>query len=447
MGVFLHIAARNLVQARRRTFFLALALGLVTMLLVLLMAFSEGLSATMIRSATTLASGHVNVAGFFKAKPTDANPIVTDKSKIRKLVEDNVEGVDLIVDRARGWARVISDVSSLNAGLTGVDASEETRLVETLQLAKESEYKDGGRDEVIGDPRDLAKKNGALLFAAQAKRLEVGVGDIVTVSVETMKGARNTAEFEVVAVAQDIGFMSNWSVFTSKAGLLDLYRLDEDVTGAVQVYLDDPERSTEVMEQLRGVLEGAGYTLMEHDARPFFAKFDVVSGEDWTGQRLDLTVWSDEVSFLTWILTAVDSISFFLVGILVIIIGVGIMNSMWMSVRERTTEVGTLRAIGMSRGRVLLMFLLEALILGFFATALGGLAGAGIAAAVDAAGISFDVQAIRLILMDDTLHLVVEPSRVAIAVSVFTLIAGLSALWPAYRASRMQPVTAIQHIG
>jgi len=447
MGTFVHIAVRNLVQARRRTFFLALALSLVTMLLVLLLALSEGLSDTMIRSATTLASGHVNVAGFFKAKPSDANPIVTHKSKVRALVEENVEGVDFVIDRTRGWARVISDTSSLNAGLTGIDAAEEQRLFDTLQLAKESEYVEGGREQVFGDPRGLAKKDGALIFAAQAERLEVKVGDHVTVSVETMKGVRNTAEFEIVAIAQDIGMMSNWSVFTSKEGLLDLYRLDKDVTGAIQIYLEDPEQSTPVMERLREVLDKEGYKLMEHDARPFWGKFDVVSGEDWTGQRLDLTIWSDEVSYLSWILTAVDSISFILVFILVVIIAVGIMNSMWMSVRERTTEVGTLRAIGMSRRRVLLMFLLEALILGFFATALGGVAGWLIAGAIDAAGLTVDVQAVRAILMSDTLHLVVVPSQVALAVLVFTALAGLSALWPAYRASRMQPVTAIQHIG
>jgi len=446
MGVFIRIAVRNLVQARLRSFFLALALSMVTMLLVLLLALSQGLTDTMISSATTLSSGHVNVSGFFKAKASDANPIVTNKARIRELVGEHAQGVDFIIDRARGWARVISDTSSLNAGLTGVDAKEEGRLFDTLEMAKESEYKEGGRDEVLGDPRGLANKNGALIFAAQAKRLEVGVGDHITVSVETMKGARNTAEFVVVAIAQDIGFMSNWSVFTSKEGLLDLYRLGEDVTGAIQIYLHDEARSTEVMETLRAALEEDGQTLMEHDPRPFWAKFEVVSGEDWTGQRLDLTIWSDEVSFLTWVLTAVDSISFFLVGILVIIISVGIMNSMWMSVRERTGEVGTLRAIGMSRGRVLTMFMLEAFILGLFATSIGGALGAFLARAIDAAAFKVDVQAVRAILMSDTLHLVVQTRQVVVAVVVFTIMAALSALWPAYRASRMQPVTAIQHI-
>ena len=57
------------------------------------------------------------------------------------------------------------------------------------------------------------------------------------------------------------------------------------------------------------------------------------------------------------------------------------------------------------------------------------------------------VDAVRLILMSDTLHLSVGVQQVLTAVVAFTLISGLSALWPAYRASRLQPVTAIQHIG
>ncbi|MCA9555395.1 MAG: ABC transporter permease [Myxococcales bacterium] len=447
MGVFIRIALRNLMQARLRSFFLTVALSLVTMLLVILLGLSQGLTETIVKNATTLASGHLNVAGFFKAKASDANPIVTHRAEVRKAVEESITGVDFIIDRARGWARVVSDVSSMNAGLTGVDAKEEGRLFEILQLAKQSEYKEGGSDEVKGDARRLANKNTALIFAAQAKRLEVDVGDKLTVAVETMKGARNTAEFEIVGIARDIGIMSNWSVFTDKASLLELYRLDADVTGAIQIYLDDVDRAPKAMGELRLALEDKGYTVMEHDPRPFWAKFEGVSGEDWTGQRLDLTTWSDEVSFLLWIITAVDSISFVLVGILVVIIAVGIMNSMWMSVRERTPEVGTLRAIGMSRRRVLLMFMLEALILGLVATSLGGAAGAFIARSIDAAHVHVSVDAVRLILMSDTLHLSVGVQQVLTAVIAFTLISGLSALWPAYRASRLQPVTAIQHIG
>ena len=57
-----------------------------------------------------------------------------------------------------------------------------------------------------------------------------------------------------------------------------------------------------------------------------------------------------------------------LIVILIAIIIIGIMNTMWIAIRERTREIGTLRAIGMHRREVLWMFLLESLMLGLFAT-------------------------------------------------------------------------------
>ena len=445
--IFLQIAWRNLVQAKRRTFFLGLAMCLVTALLVLLMALSEGISDTLVRSATTLSTGHVNVAGFYKAKPSDADPVIQGASRLRALVEEKAPGVDYVIDRARGWARVISASSSMNTGLTGIDIDEEGRLQKTLRLAPRSDYVEGGPSDIIGTLDDLRGDGTMVIFAAQAKRLGVDVGDGLTVTVETRSGARNTGEFRVVAIAKDIGFMSNFSMFMTKAGVRKLYLHDDDVSGAVQIYLKDYDRSAEVMGYLRQVLDEAGYSLLEHDPRPFFAKFDNVAGEEWTGQRLDLTIWSDEVSFLLWILTVVDWVSFTLVGILLSIIAVGIMNSMWMSVRDRTNEVGTLRAIGMSRRRVLMMFLLEASLLGFLACTLGGALGVLSAQGIDAAQIEIPVAAVQLLLMSDVLRLVVDPGQVIQAVLIFTAVAGLSALWPAYRASRMQPVTAIHHVG
>jgi putative ABC transport system permease protein len=119
---------------------------------------------------------------------------------------------------------------------------------------------------------------------------------------------------------------------------------------------------------------------------------------------------------------------------------------MWISVRERTGEVGTLRAIGMRHGRVLLMFMLEALLLGLFATTVGALAGAAVAAVIDVSAIHVPSDAMKMILMSDRIHLSVRTFEVLEAIAVFTGVAMVSALWPALKAARMQPVTAIQHV-
>lgn len=443
MRMIVLIAFRNLVQAKRRTLFLSTALGLVTMLLVLLMALSQGISDNIIRSATTLTTGHINVAGFFKATPQDAAPLLTDFKKIEGIVKEATPDVDYAVSRHRGWSRVVSSTGALATLLAGVDLANEPRLLDVIELAKEYEYKLGGRAKVLGDAQRLRQPNTALIFASQAERLKVNVGDVVTLRMQTRSGRSNTIDVTIVAIAKDIGLLSNFSVFVPRQVILTLYQLKENTTGAIQVYLKDIHETQKAMSLIRQALKKQGYRLMEHQPVPFFAKFETVRGEDWVGQKIDITTWEDEVTFLTWILTALDTVSFGLVGILIVIIAIGVMNTMWISVRKRTREIGTLRAIGMPRSRVLAMFMSEALLLGLFASIMGAFMGALIGASVNALAIEVPVDAMRAILLSDTFVLSVTPKHFFGSILMLTTFTVLSALWPSIRGARLQPVEAI----
>ena len=443
MRAYLSIAFHNLLQARLRTLLLTLAVALVTMLLIVLGAVSHGFNDTLQRSATALSSGHINIGGWYKNKETDAWPLINGLADVERIAREHTPGLQAVVARDRAWAKIISRDSSFWASPSGIDIKDETRLREVLQLAVEAEYKTGGRPEVIGSLDGLAAPRSALIFASQARRLGVGVGDYITITAPTGSGRTNSIDVTVAAVARDMGFMSNWSIFVPSADVHELYETADDTTSVLMLYLEDPSRASEVMGQLREVYAKAGYTVMDHQPQPFFFKFESVAGEDWTGQKLDLTVWTDEVTYIEWVSTAIDAITAILVGILMAIIAVGIMNAMWMSVRRRTTEIGTARAIGMTRRGVLLMFVSEALMLGFFATVLGGVLGVAVASGLDAAGVVLPYM-LQAILMSETLHLVIDPGQVVTAVVVFTIITGLAAISPAMRAARMQPVTAIQ---
>lgn len=446
MKIYLEIALRNLVQARRRSAFLGGAIALVTMLLVLLMALSQGIKDNLVFASTAIATGHVNVGGFYKAAPGDAAPIVTHAAEVRALIEAEVDGVVEVIDRGNGFGKLVSASGSLTSVIQGVDIAQEGRFLEAIQLAPESAYRDGGRDEILGDPQQLAEPGTALLFADQARRLGVTIGDVITVKAESLTGASNTADLRIVAVAHDIGMMSGWYSFVDAQSLRTLYQLRDDTTGVIKLYLDDIERSADVVVEVRALLQAHGYEVMDYDPRPHFMKFEQVMSEDWTGQKLDVTKWEDEVTFMMWILTAVDTVSFILISVLTVIIIIGIMNAMWIAVRERTREVGTLRAIGMRKHQVLAMFMTEALLLGAVSTLVGGLLGALLAVSLDAAGIEAPIEAMKMLLMSDTITLSVNQGQVAIAVGAFTLITVLAAIWPSVRASRLQPVTAIHHI-
>ena len=98
------IALLNLVEHRRRTIFLGAAIAVVTMLLVLLTALSTGVRQTLIHSATTLSTGHLNIGGFYKVTPGQAGPVVTDYQKVLEVAKKTLPEMDYAVERGRGWA-------------------------------------------------------------------------------------------------------------------------------------------------------------------------------------------------------------------------------------------------------------------------------------------------------------------------------------------------------
>jgi putative ABC transport system permease protein len=431
----IRIAFLSLFEHRRRALFLGVAIASVTLLFVLLNALSAGIRHTLIDTATTLSTGHLNVGGFFKVTSGQAGPVVTEYEKVREVVRRELPETEFTVERGRGWGKLVSDTASMQAGIAGVDLESEGSLKSVLRI------KDGNFDE-------LKLPNAILLFEAQAKKLGLKAGDALTIAAQTTGGVNNTIDCKVVAVAEDIGLLSQWNVFVSNESLRLLYQLRPDVTGAIQIHIK-PEYLPELgalAARLRTSLEKAGYQVMEPDPRPFWMKFETVTREDWTGQKLDVTSWEDELSFMMWTLQALGGLSFVLMVILIAIVVTGIMNTMWIAIRERTREIGTLRAIGMQRGSVVRMFLWESFLLGLLGAILGAVLGQIVSSLLNSAQIHVPLS-VQLFLMSDTLTLKVLPSALVGAVLLISIVTGAAAVYPALRASRLKPADAMSHFG
>ncbi len=447
LPLYLTIGGRNLVQAKRRALLLGGALALVTVLFIVFDGLVSGASQSMTHSVRTLISGDVNVAGFYKQTPDSfAAPIVLHAADIRKIATESTPGVDYILTRDRGFAQVFSDTTTSFTGLSGVDPKEETRLLKTLTLAPEKDYEKGGGDQRKGDLSKLGTPHTIVIFAGEAKRWGVEVGDVVTIVNPTLNGTQNSLDLTVVAICDDLGLLSQFSSFVSNQTISDLYQLKPDITGAVQIYLKNIDDSTQVMNHLRHVYAAKGYRLVDHESTPFWRKIQEQTQESWSGQKLDVTTWEDEASMFTSIIKGEHWFGGFLLAVLLAIIMVGIINAMWISVRERTGEIGTLRAIGMSRSRVLAMFIAEAGLLGLIAGGVGALVGTAISLAADAAHLHISVAALRMFLLSETYTLYITVPAVLGAVVGFTVITVVAALWPALRAANLQPVTAIQQV-
>jgi putative ABC transport system permease protein len=427
------IAYRNLLQHRQRTLMLGGAIAGVTALLVFLTCLSTGIGQTLLTSATTVSTGHINVGGFYKVTSGQSAPLVLDYGKIEDIINKTLPDVDYIVARGRGWGRLVSDQDNTQAGIVGVDIDKEPGLPKVLKMEQ-------------GSLGGLAQAGTILLFESQAKKLKVKVGDSLVISTQTPRGVNNTVDVRVVGVAQDMGLLSSFSVFVSQQTLRQLYQLNPSSTGVLQIFLKDIKRSEPDLAILRKALSKAGYTLMDRDAEAFWFKFQAVNDEDWTGQKLDLTSWDDEISFISWTLKAVDGITFMLTTVLLVIIAIGIMNTLWIAIRERTREIGTLRAIGMDKSWVAAMFVIEAFLLGALGTLAGVLVGCLAAAFLNTLSLPVP-SGVQIFLMSSTLKFAFEPLRIAKDAGLITLCTTLIALIPSTKAAGMRPVTAMSHIG
>jgi len=136
-----------------------------------------------------------------------------------------------------------------------------------------------------------------------------------------------------------------------------------------------------------------------------------------------LSTFSSVTGLLTLLLAGIASIS-------LIVGGIGIMNIMLVSVRERTREIGIRKAIGARGSDILLQFMVEALVLSLLGGLIGiilGVAASAVIAALAGWGFSF------------------SPITVVVAVGFSLVVGVVFGVWPARQAARLDPITALRY--
>jgi putative ABC transport system permease protein len=148
------------------------------------------------------------------------------------------------------------------------------------------------------------------------------------------------------------------------------------------------------------------------------------------GQEDDFSI--NEQELLTQVFGAMTAViagvGFFITGLSLFVGGIGIMNIMYVSVTERTREIGVRKAIGARRRTILLQFLVESALI----CLIGGLIGLAI---------SYPLS----LIADQVLPTAMPLSVVFLAIGVSLLVGVISGFLPAYRASKMDPVEALRY--
>ena len=212
-----------------------------------------------------------------------------------------------------------------------------------------------------------------------------------------------------------------------------------DEIWAMQADLFLPQTTARALWERRGGKEGPRSMLLV--ARSIE---DAATVEDAVAARgLQVRSVRDAFDSIKKWLKGATIVAGFLSLVAVFVAALGIVNTMVMSVLERTREIGLLKALGATDRDVASLFLAESAILGFC----GGVIGIGLSLALGAAGNYFGRRAIeQAMLMPFEGTLFVFPWWLTAGGLAFSVGVGLiAALVPAMRASRVDPVVALRH--
>ncbi len=223
----------------------------------------------------------------------------------------------------------------------------------------------------------------------------------------------NEFSFEVVGVLEPQGnFLGRFSldnqVFIPVKQMLACF--SSRPYFSIQVKALNLEMLEETKEELRGVLRKIRHVP--------------------PGEEDDFAINQQETFINTFnrVAGTIAAVGLFITGLSLFVGGIGIMNIMFVSVAERTREIGIRKAIGAKRRTILVQFLIEAATI----CLLGGLIGLGIAWPLT-------------LLIQKVMPATMSPVIVGIALLVSLVTGVLSGFFPAWRAARMNPVDALRN--
>lgn len=407
--MYLKLALRNVLRNKRRTLITLMAISFGCVALIINGGIIYNIFWALRQDAIHGRHGHIQIyqKGYIKghmAKPFDYIISQEDYDLLKSLVT-SVDHVEHITSQIEFWGLARITKSGVPFMGIGVEPDKDSIFSTQVTIIE-------GHGLSNGDP------DGALLGKGLAEKIVAKPGDSLTLLGTDRKNYLHSVKATVRGIFE--GGMKAYDDWTLKVPIQkaqELLRLEGIHTA---VLLLDEDSQTE--------------PLSRHLPRLFAQR----------GLRLELRTWPDLALFHNQVVDLFGKELDIIKLIISVIVILSILNTMGMTVVERTREIGTIMAVGTKRWRVLLMFLLEALIIGLIGGFLGILGGIILAKVISVFGIPFPSPPGATRPYIGKVDIVFSVIALSFAISVGSTM--IAAFLPAYRASKLRIAEALRHV-
>jgi ABC-type lipoprotein release transport system permease subunit len=409
-SLLVKLAWRNVWRNRRRSLITTASVAFSVMVLVFTEALLVGSHEQMaLQALDTYKVSQVQIhARGYQDDPTIFRSFVPAPELLSLLREDR----ELL-----GFAPRVQ-----GEGLAAVGRESRGALIVGIEPELEKQVTPIAEEIVEGDYLAADDLEGALVGDRLLKNLQAKLGDSLALIAQTRVGSLGAARFSVTGVFHTgVPMLDDGLVYLHIKGAQRLLAFGDRVTMLV-LKLHDPSPAK-----------------LNRIKRALLAQVDP--------EELEVLTWPEFMPELVQLLRFDSAGGYVFLLILLLVIAFGVLNTIMMAVFERTREFGVLLSLGTKPRRLFGMIVLEALLIALLGAAAGALLGSAASAYIvrhplNLSGSSlesFESWGIEPLLYAQlNFKIVIYPTLVVLGLAV------LVALWPAWRAARIEPVAALR---
>ena len=405
--MMLKLAFRNILRNRRRTLLTVLSMAGGYLLVSVQLSVTEGSYDQVLDFYTRDTTGHVQVTvdGFVETPTLYKAFHLTDD--LQQAI-DAVPGVQATAPRIESSALGYGDTRSFPVSVRGVDPQREAALSYLADKVSAGRY-------LTSEPDDQGYA-GVMIGAQVARQLSLDVGEELILVSQGADGSLANDLYRVQGILGQPGDVEERWVVMPLSAAQSFFVLPGEVHRLV-VLGADYRSAPRLAERISDVLPG---------------------------QELSASPWQTVAREFHETMTADKEGGMITLYVIIFLVCIGVLNTVLMSVLERTGEFGVLKAIGTSPARLFWLIMLETLLLAIIACVLGGLLAIPI-------NLWFTLQGIALSEPMEISGIVFSHYRGQMSAYVFgfpmlviLIAAALIALMPGLRAARIVPVDAMR---